>query len=256
MISSWRRWASSSTDSTASVSMQSNGRKRLLRLFLSVRTTCTGTPISGHLSSADGGRGEFLRHGPISVLNLKKNTSTDHRKRTSSSTTNGLRESRNKSCRSLTRRRRPCWGRAVRWGGPATRAAPARVRRSAWRRWTARAASCRPGCRWTRGPSRRRRRRSAGSPDSILRPHKTAGLHFWGFPRVSFRSHPLRTSALEEMLSTFTYRQIWTRTAWRDRRACAGTSGTGAPTYSTCRNPKKYSKNESSKRRENGFEFR
>lgn len=40
MISSWRRWASSSMDRMASVSISSQGRKRLFRLFFSVRTTC------------------------------------------------------------------------------------------------------------------------------------------------------------------------------------------------------------------------
>lgn len=40
MISSWRRWASSSIDRMASVSTASQGRKRLFRLFFSVRTTC------------------------------------------------------------------------------------------------------------------------------------------------------------------------------------------------------------------------
>ena len=42
MISSWRRWASSSMDRMASVSTASQGRKRLLRLFFSVRTTYKG----------------------------------------------------------------------------------------------------------------------------------------------------------------------------------------------------------------------
>jgi len=37
-ISSGLRWASSSTDKMASVSMASNGKKRLLRLFLEART--------------------------------------------------------------------------------------------------------------------------------------------------------------------------------------------------------------------------
>ena len=40
MISSWRRWASSSIDRMASVSISFHGRNRLFRLFFSVRTTC------------------------------------------------------------------------------------------------------------------------------------------------------------------------------------------------------------------------
>lgn len=40
MISSWRRWASSSIDRMASVSISFQGRNRLFKLFFSVRTTC------------------------------------------------------------------------------------------------------------------------------------------------------------------------------------------------------------------------